>query len=323
MRIVGLVLSVMACIVASVEASALRDEMSELSSRAQSMAHGYYAASEWERLLGDLDVLALQAENEQDWDVLLEARLLKATIFSELLKDPDRGLKVVQQTREKFKNVRVASMPRLYVREAEILAQKGDETGIARLIEEFKRSPYFDQEQYGYKGGWGREVPLAVTRPSAKGNDSLTVTAMEVARQRARAHAGRMFPDGEFCDVRGRVVRMADLRGKVVLVDFWSPQWTPWREDLRNLIYLRKTYGPYGFEIIGIPQGLALAEAEEYARQQGMTWMQAVCDKDLPRRLGVYGDVVNFLVDRNGVIVARNLRGANLVRSVKTVLELE
>lgn len=301
----------------------LRAELNELSSRTQSMSHGYYAASEWERLLGDLDVLALRAENERDWNVLLEARLLKAIVFSDLLHDPDRGLKVVQQTREKLKNVNVSGMPRLYVREAEILAKKGDEAAIVRLIQEFKNSPYFDPERYSYQGGWGREVPLAVTRPSARGNDSITVTAMEVARQRARANRGRYFPDAEFRDARGRVVRMADLRGKVVLVDFWSPQWTPWRSDLNNLIYLRKTYGPAGFEIIGIPQGLSLEEAEEYARRQNMTWMQATPNRELPRQLGVYGDAVNFLVGRDGMIVARNIRGAALTQAVKAALGLE
>lgn len=312
-----------ACVATRVDAAGLRSELNELSSRVQSMSHGYYTAGEWERLLGDLDVLALRAENERDWDVLLEARLLKAVVFSDLLKDPDRGLKVVQQTREKLKNLRVASMPRLYVREAEILAQKGDEAAIAQLIEDFKNSPYFDPERYGYRGGWGREVPLAITRPTAKGNDSLTVTAMEVARQRARANAGRLFPDGEFKDAKGRTFRMADLRGKVVLVDFWSPQWTPWREDLRNLIYLEKTYGRQGFMILGIPQGLTLPDAEAYARREGMTWPQMQCDKDLPRRLGVYGDAVNFVVDRNGMIVARNVRGANLARAVRLALGLE
>lgn len=305
------------------ESPSLRAELNELSSRTQSMSHGYYAASEWERLLGDLDVLALRAENERDWNVLLEARLLKAIVFSDLLNDPDRGLKVVQQTREKLKNVNVSSMPRLYVREAEILAKKGDEAAIVRLIQEFKNSQYFDPERYGYQGGWGREVPLIVTRPSARGNDSITVTAMEVARQRARANLGRYFPQAEFRDARGRVVRMSDLRGKVVLVDFWSPQWTPWRSDLNNLVYLRRTYGPAGFEIIGIPQGLSLQEAEEYAKRQNMTWMQAIPNRELPRQLGIYGDVVNFLVGPDGLIMARNIRGAALTQAVKVALRLE
>ena len=310
-------------VVARAGSPSLRAELNELSSRAQSMSHGYYTASEWERLLGDLDVLALRAENERDWDIVLEARLLKSIVFSDLLDDPDRGLKIVRQTREKLKNVRVATLPRLYVREAEILAKKGDEAAIARLIEEFKSSPYFDPERYGYQGGWGREVPLVVTRPRARGNDSVTVTAMEVARQRARANRGRYFPDAEFRDGRGRVIRMADYRGKVVLVDFWSPQWVPWRSDLKNLLYLWQAYGPVGFEIIGVPQGLSLQEAEEFARRQGMNWVQALPQPELARQLGVYGDAVNFLVGREGMIVARNVRGAALVQAVKMALGSE
>ncbi len=305
------------------ESSALRGELNELSSRVQTMAHGYYAATEWERLLGDLDVLALRAENERDWDVLLEARLLKAAVFSDLLKDPDRGLKVVRQTREKLKSLLVGGMPRLYVREAEILALKGDEAAIVRLIEEFKQSPYFDPERYGYQGGWGREVPLAITRPSARGSDSITVTAMEVARQKARSHRGRDFPDAAFQDAQGRTVRMADLRGKVALVDYWSPQWAPWRNDLPNLLFLQKSLSRHGLEIIGIPQGLSLQDAEAYARRQGMTWMQAAPNPQLSRQLGVYGDAVNFVVGRDGVIVARNVRGAELVQAVKTALGVE
>lgn len=309
--------------VAVADATPIQKELNELSSRVQSMSRGYYAASEWERVIGDLDVLALRAEEERDWNVLLEARLLKSVVFADLLKDYDRGLRVIRQTREKLKGMKTTNMARLYVREAEILALQGDEAGITRLIEEFKQSPYFDAETYPYRGGWGREIPLTVVRPRARGHDSLTVTAMEVARQRARANRGRLFPDFALRDARGNLVQFADFRGKVVIVDFWSPHWTLWRQDLPNLLYLKKTYGPQGLEIIGIPQGIPLLEAAAFARQNGMSWPQLQSDPDLARRLGVYGDTVNFLVDRDGVIVARNIRGADLIRAVRLALGLE
>lgn len=302
-------------------ASSNMDELNELVARVQSMSHGYFAASEWTRLLGDLDVLSARAEQAHDWQTVLEARLLKATVLDDLLNDPERSLAVVQQTRQKLKSVApVPGYGRLYVREAQIYGKLGDEAAIGRLIEEFKRSPFYDPQPYSFTGGQGRDVPLVLTRPRGRGDDSLTVTAMEVARQRARSAAGRAFPDFEMRDTQGRLIRSADCRGKVVLVDFWIPSWTPWQRDLPRLVRLYNELQQHGFEIIGISLERNAVDFEGYLQRNGMTWPQVVGDMTLARRLGIFGDATNYLLDQNGRVIGRNLRGADLTQAVRAAM---
>ncbi len=299
-------------------------ELNELIGRVQSMSHGYFAASEWTRLLGDLDVLSARAERDQDWSTMLEARLLKATVMDDLLHDPERALAVVQQSRQKLKTVApIPGFNRLYVREAQIYAKLGDERSIGKLIDEFKRSPFYDPQPYTFTGGQGRNVPLALTRPQGRGDDSLTVTAMEVARQRARTAAGRMFPDFELVDINGRPVRLSDYRGRVVLVDFWMQGWTPWQRDLPNLVRMYSEYRKNGFEIVGINIERESANLPAFLRGNNMTWPQVAGDTTLSRRLGLFGDAANYLLDQNGNIIGRNLRGADLTQAVRAALGIQ
>lgn len=305
---------------AGVFANPLNAELTELTSRVQSMSQGYFAVAEWNRVFGDLDVLSAKAEQQKDWGTMLDARLLKALVLNDLLNDPERALAVVQQTKRKLQNIRVPGYSKLYVREADIYARLGDEFAISRLIEDFKKSPHYDPQPYTYSGGQGRDVPLVITRPGGRGDDSLTVTAMEVARQRARSAAGRAFPDFELVDNRGRAIRSADYRGKVVLVDFWLQGWTPWERDVPSLVRTYKEYRGQGFEIIGINLERDTQSVESFAKRQGMTWPQVVGDQALSRRLGIFGEATNYLLDRNGNIIGRNLRGADLLQAVRAAL---
>ena len=299
-------------------------ELSELVGRVQSMSHGYDSPSEWSRVLGDLDVLSARTEQAQDWQTMLEARILKATVLADLLNDPERPLADVQQTRQKLKSVApVPGFERLFVRESQIYARLGDEAAIGRLIEEFKRSPFYDPQPYTYTGGQGRDVPLVLTRPQGRGDDSLTVTSMEVARQHARSASGRMFPDFELVDIHGRPVRLSDYRGRVVLIDFWLPGWTPWQRDVPNLVRMYGEYRRHGFEIIGINLERNPRDLEAFLRRNGMTWPQVAGDTTLTRRLGIFGDATNFLLDQNGGIIGRNLRGSDLTQSVRSALRIQ
>jgi peroxiredoxin len=164
-------------------------------------------------------------------------------------------------------------------------------------------------------------VPLQVVRPSAEGGDSLTVTAMGVAQRQALAAPGRLFPEFRLADTAGRTWTLDDFRGKVLLVDLWARNWTPWRRDLPNLKSLYDRCHLAGFEVVGVSVEPIGGDARTFADQNGMGWPQVVGDPTLPRALGLFGECANYLVDGNGTILGRNLHGGDLVEAVRKALK--
>jgi peroxiredoxin len=214
-------------------------------------------------------------------------------------------------------------MGRLYAMLAENYAQLGDDATITKLIKDFEQSPYYTAEQYAYSGGQGREVPLLVTRPVAKGAASIIVTVMERARRKATLGPGKMLPAEAACtDVLGRTIKLAELRGKVVLVDFFARGFARQPQLAQQMATAYQQYRKNGFEIVSINTevGAPAGAVAAFAQSQGMSWIVALDHADLARKLAIFGDAANFLLDRNGVIVARDIHEANLLQSVKDAL---
>ncbi|MBL1410399.1 redoxin domain-containing protein [Sphingobacterium faecale] len=123
-------------------------------------------------------------------------------------------------------------------------------------------------------------------------------------------------------DQDGRIVRLSDYKGKYVLVDFWASWCGPCREESPFLVELYKKYKSKNFEIIGISLD-----------KQRDAWLKAVADDQLSwvhlsdlkawgteavKNYGIVGVPQNFLISPDGKIVAKNLRGDHLE---KTLLE--
>lgn len=301
-------------------AGAQTADMKALLSRLESMGHGYHSDAEWAEVFSQMDAMVEKAEAAGNWSGAVDVEVLRAQTFSDMLGEPKRARAILREVRKKYGEYGVSGLRKTYVREAEVLAKLGDDAGIAELIGEFKRSPYYDPQNYSYSGGQGRNDPLVLQRPGARGDDSLSVSAMEMYRQQARFAAGREFPSFEGEGLEGGAVRLEDYRGKVVLVDLWLMGWTPWKRELPNLLQLHQRYGPQGFEILGVNMDRNPAALREFVRANGMKWPQIADDLAITKKLGVYGEATSFLLDRSGNIIGRDLKGAMLNDAVKRAL---
>ncbi len=166
-------------------------------------------------------------------------------------------------------------------------------------------------------------MPLKVIRPKGKGSNSLTVTAMKRYLRAARFAPGSRCPDFETVDVEGISLQLKDYAGQVLLLDFWLSRSVPWRRDLPYLAEIYDVYHPYGFEIVGIGQDAKPGALSDLWISERATWRHVAGDRNLPSKFGVYGEVMNFLIDQNGVIIARNIRGSDLVVAIKKALGME
>ena len=118
----------------------------------------------------------------------------------------------------------------------------------------------------------------------------------------------------------GGTIDMRSLRGKNVLVVFWSSEYKVCEDDLPDLRALYQAHKPKGFEIVGVCLDMNKAAVKPYLAQHKMTWPQLYQPGGLsnPMALG-YGVIslpTMFLVNAEGVVVSRNTS----VQEVKTAL---
>ncbi|MFQ5768922.1 MAG: TlpA family protein disulfide reductase [bacterium] len=122
----------------------------------------------------------------------------------------------------------------------------------------------------------------------------------------------------------GRVINLLDLRDKVVLLDFWASWCKPWQEELLTLKQVYYRYHEQGFEIIGLNLDYDLDRLKEYLTKHRIVWPQITDGHgwEMPLVALYHVEAIprNFLLDRNGTIRYKDLRGRNLQMKVRELL---
>lgn len=296
------------------------DDLQRLLSRLQSMSHGLYAASQWNDVFDEIYALLEQAEASGDTDRIIDVTLIMANVHSEMLGNHTKAVEILTDIKTNMADSGSASMPKIYVRLAEVYSRTGDEGAILDLIEEFRTGPYYDPESYTVTGGEAPGEPFLVQRPSSHGDDSVSVSTMRRFLGAARFAPGRPMPAFEATDRNGVPVRLSDYRGRVLLVDFWLKDWVAWKRGVPQLVQLYERYQPHGFDVLGVSLDATSGDLDAFLDRNGITWRQVVGDRSMARACGVVGDAANFLVGPDGTILRRNLYGGELSAAVRAAL---
>lgn len=139
----------------------------------------------------------------------------------------------------------------------------------------------------------------------------------------AKTAKGKVAPAFSMADQNGKIVKLSDFKGKYVLIDFWASWCGPCRKENPNVVAAYKKYHDQGFEIIGISLDSKKEAWLKAIDVDGLTWTHV---SDLTgwqcataQTYGVKAVPASFLIDPNGKVVGKDLRGEELN---KTLAEL-
>lgn len=145
--------------------------------------------------------------------------------------------------------------------------------------------------------------------------------------KKSAVEIGSKAPEFSGPNPQGEELALKDVLGKVTLIDFWAAWCKPCREENPNIVRVYNKYHDKGFNILGV----SLDRENQRDR-----WLQAIKDDNLTwpqishlqhwqepiaQLYGVRAIPAAFILDENGVIVARDLRGEDLENKVKELLE--
>ena len=137
---------------------------------------------------------------------------------------------------------------------------------------------------------------------------------------------GALAPDLAFPDPDGNIRKLSDLRGKVVLLDFWASWCGPCRRESPNVRNVYAKYHDKGFEVFSVSLDRDANNWKKAIKDDKLVWPNHVSDlkywsSEAAAIYGVRSIPSMFLLDRDGRIVAKDLRGEALERAVKQLLE--
>jgi thiol-disulfide isomerase/thioredoxin len=121
----------------------------------------------------------------------------------------------------------------------------------------------------------------------------------------AAGEIGSRLPDFSVKDLRGHSMSSTDLRGKVVLIDFWATWCQPCKKEMPGYQKLADHYGPRGFVVIGFKFDTMrdMEDPLQFVRKIGVRYPLAVATEDVKQKFGgIEGLPTTLLYDRQGIL---------------------
>lgn len=135
---------------------------------------------------------------------------------------------------------------------------------------------------------------------------------------------GEKYRDFSMMNQNGIEKKLSDLNGKVVLLEFWASWCMPCRQENPNLVTTYNKFKANGFEIFAVSLDDNKENWLKAIQKDGLTWEHVSDLKGRNNKASLIYRVntipENILIDRNGLIVGRNLRGGDLNKKLAEIM---
>ena len=135
---------------------------------------------------------------------------------------------------------------------------------------------------------------------------------------------GQEVPDIVTKDINGKDSKLSDLKGKIVLIDFWASWCGPCRRENPNVVKLYEKYKDAGFTIYSVSLDKSREPWVRAIESDNLTWPHHVSDlkgwgSDLAKLYKVSSIPFTVLIDKDGKVIQKNLRGQQLEMTLASI----
>lgn len=204
------------------------------------------------------------------------------------------------------------------------------QTSIDRFIERRKTSPVSSLVlAYSYDMDPNKDVVLLERRmlslDSTAKNNVYASGVQRVIDKGKVASVGSKATDFNLKDTSGKTVSLSQFKGKYVLLDFWASWCGPCRKENPNVVSAYHKFQNKNFTILSVSIDTEPANWLQAIKNDKLTWTHVIDVRTAESSVGVMYNVEtipqNFLIDPNGNIIAKNLRGPALENKLQEVLK--